>query len=322
MLNKRDYSSIDIVKIVMALFVIAIHTHPFEEVTNPVFLSVYNGVVGLAVPFFFVSTGYFSYSEIDLTTRVEKTFKKVSRLYLVWVVIYLPLTIYGLVSNDDGILIDALRLFQGLLFSGENFNSWPLWYLLASIYSLFVIRRLLGNQWSVKCIFLIALALYALHNLLIYIPIYATINSLLCVDRFCMGLLYISIGLMIRFYDHTIIRRWVLVALGLSAFSIDLWMTGYTSCFLKPLYVACLFIIIKNMNLNCGIGPTLRTTSTIFYFTHMIVFSIHGFIIYGNPSTYGTIPFLVTVIFCVLLSVIIIKLQQTKLSKGIKFLFF
>ena len=67
------------------------------------------------------------------TERVRNTIIKLLRLYLIWTLLYLPLTIFGNVLLGKNLLHGSLSFIRGTLFVGENYYSWPLWYLLASI---------------------------------------------------------------------------------------------------------------------------------------------------------------------------------------------
>lgn len=54
-----NYNAIDIAKFVMALLVVAIHTHPENEIENKLILDIINCIYSIAVPFFFVASGFF-----------------------------------------------------------------------------------------------------------------------------------------------------------------------------------------------------------------------------------------------------------------------
>lgn len=83
---RKQYSGIDITKLICAIMVIAIHTQPF---IRNVWLDRGAGVITrLAVPFFFVTTGFFL--DFSDTKMVKKYVFRLLVLYAVWTVIYLP----------------------------------------------------------------------------------------------------------------------------------------------------------------------------------------------------------------------------------------
>lgn len=57
-LRAEQNYAIDVVKYIMEFCVIAIHTLPLKNVQNEVVTSFFDTFVSLAVPFFFLSSGY------------------------------------------------------------------------------------------------------------------------------------------------------------------------------------------------------------------------------------------------------------------------
>lgn len=93
---------LDITKFVMAIFVIAIHTQPFMNSGNTALKQFFDVLTGMAVPFFFISSGYLLMRRIQNSDKTELEvictyIKRMLRLYLTWSVIYLPLAVveYG-----------------------------------------------------------------------------------------------------------------------------------------------------------------------------------------------------------------------------------
>lgn len=128
MVKAKQYAAVDIAKYVSALLVVAIHTYPFLEISetfNTLFIAI---VCRLAVPFFFVSSGYFLFRKLNGTkkqnlNRLKKYLWRLISLYLVWTVIYIPYTIWNYMS--EGFFSDQPgRLDSGLL---------PEWFLLPSL---------------------------------------------------------------------------------------------------------------------------------------------------------------------------------------------
>lgn len=141
-------------KFICALLVIWIHTRPFQASNVALDKLFYYDISNYAVPFFYACTGYFLIArqpEKELHTKLLLRCKKVMKLYLIWSVIYLPLTICGWWIEDGGIKywVSCLRNY---IFVGENFYSWTLWYLNGLIFALLLINILL-KWFSIKQIF-------------------------------------------------------------------------------------------------------------------------------------------------------------------------
>lgn len=56
--SRHEFKLIDLVKFVCAIFVVGIHTLGFQTSDNDLCVKVCNNLFGLAVPFFFVSSGF------------------------------------------------------------------------------------------------------------------------------------------------------------------------------------------------------------------------------------------------------------------------
>lgn len=134
-----NYPDLDVAKILMAFLVVEIHARPLMGF--PLAERVVEGIDVVAVPFFFMASAFLCFRGLDEASfaektlpgavRVRKTIGRLLKLYLIWTVLYLPVTVFGSVIHGD-CLAYALAVFaRGTLFIGENYYSWPLWYLLA-----------------------------------------------------------------------------------------------------------------------------------------------------------------------------------------------
>lgn len=98
--KKVTFPDLDIVKLLMAILVVEIHTRPFGAT------SLVQGVDCVAVPFFFISSAFlcfrglntaqFSNSKSSACTRVRNTTKRLLQLYLIWTLIYIPVSLFGI----------------------------------------------------------------------------------------------------------------------------------------------------------------------------------------------------------------------------------
>lgn len=153
-----NYPDLDIVKLLMACLVVEIHTRPLEALAIPEKLI--EGVDVVAVPFFFIASGFLCFqglSEVDFTDslscasiRVRNTALKLLELYLIWTVLYLPITIFGNFLYGKDLLHGLLAFVRQTLLVGENFCSWPLWYLLAGFVAFALVYCCLRSGMALK----------------------------------------------------------------------------------------------------------------------------------------------------------------------------
>ena len=149
----KDGKRFDILKIVLAVFIVAIHTTPVEFGLRPIFR--------VAVPLFFIMTSYFFFlKQKQMHSKEEKKkgllgfVKRYLVLYLFWFVVLLPITVivrkWYVIDNDI-----IIRVLQCFLF-GSTFRA--SWFLMASLLSVifvwFVSKRISNTLLVVLGLFL------------------------------------------------------------------------------------------------------------------------------------------------------------------------
>lgn len=119
--------SIDILKIVLAAFVVGLHMYVLRDSYPSLSYVLVNGLFRVGVPVFLIISGYFFYFTDDLL-RLKKWSVRILLLYVIWSVIYFPLW-----KEDDSYLSNIL------------FGYHHLWYLIGTFFSgllLFALRNL------------------------------------------------------------------------------------------------------------------------------------------------------------------------------------
>lgn len=123
---------IDTLKFLFSLVVVWIHT----GVGN------LGGLTPWAVPFFFLVSGFFLFGKLFGEPDPSKQgaivcgwSRKVLRLYLLWSLIFLPYAIIGFAKDNLGIAKSIAVYLRNLVLVGENYLSWPLWYLLGMLWA-------------------------------------------------------------------------------------------------------------------------------------------------------------------------------------------
>ncbi|OWP82868.1 hypothetical protein BWK59_13595 [Flavobacterium davisii] len=135
----------------MAFLVIALHIFPVSRIGGIQGLISYeiaSGITRIAVPTFFLISGYFLRNKLNDTAYLWKYIKRILLLYLVWQIIYLP---------------DLYRFYNLGWFSNKNmilkliYGYWHLWYLLATAIALGLLY--LSRNYSLNVKFLLLLLL-------------------------------------------------------------------------------------------------------------------------------------------------------------------
>lgn len=278
-----SFKAIDCFKILMAIIVIAIHTNPQNSFDNATLKFFFFNIYEIAVPFFFTTSGFLVWNKIhnaskeDKLVRIKKWISKTFRLYWVWTLIYLPFTIYGFYLDGIGIVKSIIFFFRNFLLVGQNFWSWPLWYLLGMLVAGLILYIIVKYEIKDYVIYFIAFILAIIGALLNYFhecgimsiivePYFKLFNTTR--NGFFEGFPYIVIGIAVA--SHGVLRsKVILYGILLVSFIIHMMEIKLATFFMTY----ALFSIVMLFDLkdrkdyfyrNC------RLTSTILYFVHMI----------------------------------------------------
>ena len=150
---------IDLFRLIAAVMVIGIHTFPFSSLSTQADELLTLTVFRVAVPFFFMTTGYFLIGKLSTAfcyleiTRVKAFLKKMSLIYAGVILLYLPFSILvGYVSLE----MSVGEFVKTLLFEGTFYH---LWYFPSLIIGLILVVSLL-RLVNFQTVFLISIALY------------------------------------------------------------------------------------------------------------------------------------------------------------------
>ena len=82
----KNYNSIDLMKFIMALCVVTIHTYIVDSMKSSILQDFLYSFIRSAVPFFFITSAYFVMQRNE-KDGILKYWKRIFRLYLSWSVI-------------------------------------------------------------------------------------------------------------------------------------------------------------------------------------------------------------------------------------------
>lgn len=143
--------SIDVLKIILAFFVVFLHMNFLKETHPLLSYLLVNGLFRIAVPVFLVITGFYFF-HIDTTKKLKKWLFRTFLLYAIWMLIYISYW-----KDNDEILLTIVFGYHhlwyliGTFFSGSilyvlrNQNSKLLIALTVILFSLGYVVQVLGN---------------------------------------------------------------------------------------------------------------------------------------------------------------------------------
>lgn len=127
--SKETFPFLDWFRLVAAVLVVAVHTSPLAGINGMADFVLTRIIARLAVPFFFMVTGYFLFQrgkQVTEARRIQRFCCHTGVLYLLAILLYLPLNIY----NGSLRGLAAGRLAAWLLVDGTFYH---LWYLPAAV---------------------------------------------------------------------------------------------------------------------------------------------------------------------------------------------
>ena len=342
-LNTNVGNSYDLLKFIMALLIVAIHTNAFY---GPWFCTWVQPVVYIAVPVFFVLSSMFFF--IKVRKKISQRFsilkqyiKRICTLYCFWFIMNIPF-----IQNDHHYFIDAVggdfvRLILDILlrytFSGS-------WFFSSLALAVVIYTVFLKFKYVLNCILtcsVILLLYISWHDILPpdYVVFYGWLQTVLREElslTICSSLGWVGIGV---WFSSDNMQKIIIKARNIKAV---LWLL--LSLFTTILYVfncsfglkwlniiliivlTCLYVITagsmkikQNMTLY-----KLRKMSVLFFMLHFIIIFTSSFIIkritqleYVSLADYvGFISgYLIVLSICYISSSIILKLSGYKRTR-------
>lgn len=291
---KRNYFFIDVLKLLLAILIVMLHSNIFPNSDDNSFGSfLHKYIYVLVLPLFFSFSGFFFHNH-TIASFPWKKIKRVILLYLFWVIPNSP-TIY--------IKYNAVpfgHILSGILFSGTFMTSW---FLNAIIWCM-IIDSLL-SYLSPKVSFIgsgcVAIVSFLISNGVLVLP-ESVSNFFWMPFCFIPYYQYFFIGRLCRMFsmNRTIVYiSFVAILFAFLTSSLNHYMFWLLICSI------CLLLTQGLPFVENPIGVLFRKMSTIIYLSHpFVMISIKHLVGY---MSYGV--FLVVLVALFILSISIIKLE-------------
>lgn len=144
---------VDVWKFLLAFAVVAIHIKFFfKGFVYPLGISWF---LSFAVPFYFIVMGFLlarklmdKRKEEQLIILKERS-KRLFRLFGIWLLIYLPITIYNRFEENLPLFKFIISYIISILCRGETYLAWPLWFIYAAAIFhgfLFIVKKYINKN--------------------------------------------------------------------------------------------------------------------------------------------------------------------------------
>lgn len=325
------FNGIDLVKFICAYMVCSIHIEPINiGAGDPWYFTTINFWIQqyfcrLAVPFFFVTSGFLLFRKIDLSDpdkgRIKGYCMKLLRLYGTW----------------------AFLLFIGM--------TGHLWYLGALVLSVIIIYMLLKKSVSLKWLVVIAVIAFiigllgdnyyditvALRNNTVIDYIAAFYERVFRTTRngVFFGLIYVMIGILFA-HKRIVMKTWVAVlgfVASLALLGVEMYllkhhmhMRNYNMAIMHLPVIFFLFYLALHLNLkDRPIYGTLRVAGMLIFFLHRLVlfFVQYAFLVIYNHTELNLYDYVypVTIIATTALAFLIPYLAKKPGCRWLRYLY-
>ena len=293
--QQKIYCGIDLFKLIAAILVVLLHTIENSSWYSSEIKFVFTM---LAVPFFFITSGFFFCKGLSSATDEKKYFikyeKNLLKMYVVWaMIIYFPFEIISYTNKypEAGGLKTFLLLFRRMFIIGPG----PYWYLMAlmwsSVFLFFCFNRKRDDlvKLGVLIGLLLEISYSCFRGVLSNIPflgyffklvyyVYSWEFNFIMFGIPCMG-----IGYLIAKNQWNITKNWAMFILLFSTFLRiveynlpkifpgEFWTQNNVSiCFI--IQAVAYFMLGKNINIkiNNKTSRRIRQMSSCIYFSHAI----------------------------------------------------
>lgn len=308
---------------------VAIHTHPFTDINATLGFMATKVIPRIAVPFFFILSGYFYYERIS---KNEKEFwpyiKKLLITYCVWSCIYFALNAWSMCINETfTIKVYVADCAVRFLFLGPYYHLWYIPALFISICIMTFFKKI--NH--IKIFYTITVLLYivgvlngAYSKISFQITMMRDLANLTYYDDmrriFFMGIPFFAAGYIV----HILYSRIKKVGLAVILFGILTmaeiafvifmkWENGFVTTFaLYPFAIFILLYLLKHPYSNMQKSSDVcRKISGFVYYAHpFVIFVLNGFF-----SLSETPMFIFTCVICSILGILIVKINNRFLMK-------
>lgn len=158
----KQLDGIDLFKFLMAFCVIAIHVNSKSVTGGQKFPFAIQWLISLAVPFFFICSGYLLGRRVSTEKRAsalllrEKSLKLI-KLFSYWLIVYLPIAVIYYYIERVGAFKAIGSYIMSVLLNGESPYAWPLWFIYSLAITFLILSFIRFSKKNIIIVFLLFL---------------------------------------------------------------------------------------------------------------------------------------------------------------------
>lgn len=342
MKERKKYNGIDVIKLFMALCVVAIHLTPFAMFGENASFLFDKVLTRAAVPFFFCTSGFFLKIKLDKTTNDREFMtviinftKRIFLMYILWTIIYLPCIVFWFRVDNETIV----SFFLKCIFDGSYLH---LWYLpsviIAGIAAALLVKKLGLTKSIIISIVLYIVGLldtsyYGVVKAFGVENIIAEYDNIFFTSRngIFFGLIFVLLGFLANEKKEKLSTSVILFVLSMIGLFVEMYILrnyniakSYESILFTVPVTYFLLQIAKEIKLrNKPVYRNIRIMGVLIYLSHCWVDFTYSVLCYNilHRTFNSMVRFGYTLILTILLSVVIMKLQNYKKFSWLKKLY-
>lgn len=331
-MKSKTYNGLDLLKFIMALFVVMIHVKPNAH--SEILTTVFNPILSIAVPIFFVLSSVLIFKKLTnmkagRVTPLIRYCKRLSILYFCWLIIDIWFVLCKRPYISDGFPIGCFEFLKDL-FLGSTFpGSWFLSALLVSVVLVYIGCRTIGKYAILGITLLISLYISCIELLPIQMQglykWYATNVRQEVNLSFPSQMIWVAMGMIIGSNLDKIVSRKNFIypwAFGLNILCYTLCLFWH-SIFVNYVWVVSVCLIAFFIELpDKSIYRRIRNYSILIFLFH---FSIAGKMslfcsIVGNSLLTNWLYYILVVMISIIFAEVVLRLERIRYFDFLKYL--
>lgn len=317
----------DLLKFVMAIMIVAIHTKAFHDVD--IIRRIMAPMLDIAVPVFFVLSSFFLFFKMEQKgyewAILKRFLIRLLKLYAFWFVVTLPLTLHSKwYYFDYDLLKIILYIVRDFFFSHTFAGSWFLSALMVATTVIFLLKKYLKVHSAlilalgmITYVYVISVSDLPFEMQRPYLFIQQHIRDEVMLTPVA-GIIWCSVGcffatggFLSRVYKRfggKLSALFVLVGYFLAVLTAN---SGYIYYLIKPFLVFFVIVLAYGVRLKpASVYMKMRNISILIYLIHFTLLGVVSHFM-SNPHL-QIVYFLVVLLLAVALALLILKLENYK----------
>lgn len=336
MADRKQYGALDLAKFIAAILIIVLHTAPLSSYSEVLSYGLRGIVTVIAVPFFFITSGFLFFTKYNSLSQEEKPnyfksyIKRLVIMYLLWSAVYFVFVAISWVQNGVTVM-DVLQYMKRFFFEGSYSTIWFLPALITAVAVVYLLRK----RFSYMQIFCMAIPFYLIaclgssyYGLSEKLPIVSSFFNLYYAffdtvkNGLLFGFVYVALGGVFseKQFERKPIKYFVLAGVFMCSMAVETVAQTHLNWSVRGvdtklmLLPASVFIFLFVMSLNIKSGSAfiwMRKLSLLMFLSQRIFLTLFDYFLYDTVFVKNSMVYFISILGLTLaFSICFIKLSE------------